>query len=148
MTCRAFLALRVIQRQGKSSFNMLVKNWCEWFTKMKIAQNLWVRLTSKQFSPLRLVKTYPGMHSVCQLHSLREIPTGGCIFASPRIFRKSERSCNISENFRPCRGLSTWKGASPLPNVISRKHMTRRAFLALRVIQRQGESSFNMLVKK
>ena len=49
MTRRAFLALRVIQRQGKSSFNMLVKNWCKWFTKMKISQNLWIRFTPDQF---------------------------------------------------------------------------------------------------
>ena len=32
--------------------------------------------------------------------------------------------------------------------VALREQMTRRAFLALRVIQRQGKSSFNMLVKK
>ena len=33
-------ALRVIQRQGKSSSNMLVKNLCKWITKIKIARNL------------------------------------------------------------------------------------------------------------
>ena len=40
MTRRAFLALRVIQRHGKSSFNMLVKKWEKLMTKMKISQNL------------------------------------------------------------------------------------------------------------
>ena len=40
MTRRAFLALRVIQRQGKLSFNMLVKKWEKLMTKMKIPQNL------------------------------------------------------------------------------------------------------------
>ena len=33
-------ALRVIQRQGQFRSNGLVKNWCKWFRKMKIAQNL------------------------------------------------------------------------------------------------------------
>ena len=40
MTRRAFLALRVIQLQRKSSFNMLVKKWDKSITKMKISQNL------------------------------------------------------------------------------------------------------------
>ena len=40
MTRRAFLALRVIQRQGKFSSKGLVKNWCKWVRKMKISQNL------------------------------------------------------------------------------------------------------------
>ena len=40
MTRRAFLALRVIQAQGKSSSRWLVKQWCKWFRKMKISQNL------------------------------------------------------------------------------------------------------------
>ena len=31
---------RVIQRQGKSSSNMLVKKWEKLITKMKISQNL------------------------------------------------------------------------------------------------------------
>ena len=56
-----FLALRVIQAQRKSRSNGPVKNWCKWFRKMKIAQNLWVRLTSEQFSHLDEAKSYPGM---------------------------------------------------------------------------------------
>ena len=40
MTRRAFLALRVIQRHGKLSFNMRVKKWEKLITKMKISQNL------------------------------------------------------------------------------------------------------------
>ena len=59
MTRRAFLALRVIQRQGKFDLEVLVKNWCKWLRKMKIARNLWVRLTSEQFSRLDQVTTYP-----------------------------------------------------------------------------------------
>ena len=39
--------------------------------------------------------------------------------------------------WRPCRGLSTWKGASPMELWF---YMTRRAFLALRVIPVQGKS--------
>ena len=61
MTRRAFLALRVIQRQGKSSFNMLVKKWEKLITKMKISQNLWVRFTPDQFCTLPEVKSYPEM---------------------------------------------------------------------------------------
>ena len=64
------------------------------------------------------------------------------------IFEKSVLSERFAENFRPCRGLSTWKGASPLPKVVLRKYMTRRAFLALRVIQRQGKFDSKGLVKK
>ena len=52
MTRRAFLSSRVIQRQGKSSSNMLVKKWEKLSTKMKISQNLWIQLTSEQFSGL------------------------------------------------------------------------------------------------
>ena len=40
MTRRAFLALRVIQRQGTLRFNMRVKKWEKLMTKMKITQNL------------------------------------------------------------------------------------------------------------
>ena len=61
MTRRAFLALRVIQRQRKSSFNMLVKKWEELITKMKISQNLWIRFTPDQFFRMHEAKTYPGM---------------------------------------------------------------------------------------
>ena len=45
---------------------------------------------------------------------------------------------------RPCRGLSTWKGASPQEWF----YMTRRAVLALRVIQAHGKSRSNGPVKK
>ena len=40
MTRRAFLALRVIQRQGKFSSKGLVKILGNWVRKMKISQNL------------------------------------------------------------------------------------------------------------
>jgi len=33
-------ALRVIQAQGQFRLNGLVKNWCKWIRKMKIAPNL------------------------------------------------------------------------------------------------------------
>ena len=72
MTRRAFLALRVIQRQGKSSFNMLVKNWCKWFTKMKISQDLWIRFTPDQFCHHPQVKSYPGMYSLCSSMRFRK----------------------------------------------------------------------------
>ena len=38
MTRRAFLALRVIQRQGEFRSRRLVKKWCKWIRKMKIFQ--------------------------------------------------------------------------------------------------------------
>ena len=75
MTRRAFLALRVIQRQGKSWSRVLVKNWCKWFTKMKIAQNLWIRFTPDQFLDHPQVKSYPGMYSLCSSMRFRKIAT-------------------------------------------------------------------------
>ena len=63
---------RVIQAQGKSSSRRLVKNWCKWVRKMKISQNLCVQLTADQFSYLRQVKAYPGMHSLCLSIRFRE----------------------------------------------------------------------------
>ena len=45
---------------------------------------------------------------------------------------------------RPCRGLSTWKGDSPQ----KRYTWLVESFLALRVIQSQGKSRSNGLVKK
>ena len=77
MTRRAFLALRVIQRQGKFRSKGLVKNWCKWVRKMKISQNLWVQLTAEQFSYLDQVKTYPGMHSLCLAMRFRKSCTEG-----------------------------------------------------------------------
>ena len=62
-----------------------------------------------------------------------------------RNFRKSSVSEEQVEFWRPCRGLSPGKGFAPNE---ATEHMTRRAFLALRVIKRHGKSSFNMLVKK
>ena len=94
------------------------------------------------------------MHSLCQSYSLGEFRMAGQIFSwfnNLRFswnVRKSDRSFNISENFRPCRVLSTWKGASRLPKVILRKYMTRRACLALRIIRFAGKSCFNWAVKK
>ena len=79
MTRRAFLRSRVIQAQGKFDSKGLVKNWCKWITKMKISQNLCVQLTPEQFSPLREVKTYPGMWSLCLAMRFRKICTGGCV---------------------------------------------------------------------
>ena len=32
---------------------------------MDIAQNMWIRLTSRQFSHFKEVETYPGMVSLC-----------------------------------------------------------------------------------
>ena len=52
-------------------------------------------------------------------------------------FRKSALSKRFADFGRPCRGLSTWKGASPKELWF---YMTRRAFLALRVIPVQGKS--------
>ena len=60
-------------------------------------------------------------------------------------FRKSAVYEAQTEFWRPCRGLSPGKGFAPNKAI---HYMTRRAFLALRVIQRHGKSSFNMLVKK
>ena len=60
-------------------------------------------------------------------------------------FRKSSVSDEQVEFWRPCRGLSLGKGFAPTK---ATHYMTRRAFLALRVIQRHGKLSFNMLVKK
>ena len=42
-------------------------------------------------------------------------------------------------------GAQPWKGLRPNK---ATEHMTRRAFLALRVIQRQGEFDLKGLVKK
>ena len=106
MTRRAFLALRVIQRQGKLSFNMLVKNWCQWCTKMKIFQNLWIRLISDQFSTSPDVKAYPGMHSLCPFMRLRKSYQWRKVRAWCRNFRKSSVSDEQVEFWRPCRGLS------------------------------------------
>ena len=44
---------------------------------------------------------------------------------------------DLVQFWRPCLGLSTWKGASPTELWF---YMTRRAFLALRVIPVQGKS--------
>ena len=76
MTRRAFLALRVIQAQGKFAFKWLVKNWGKGVRKMKISQNLCVQLTPEQFSYLDQVKTYPGMWSLCLSVRFRKIPLG------------------------------------------------------------------------
>ena len=126
MTRRAFLALRVIQRHGKSSFNMLVKNWCKWCTKMKISQNLCIRLISDQFSTSPDVKAYPGMHSLCPFMRLRKSYQWRKVRAWCRISWKSSVSDEQVEFWRPCRGLSPGKGFAPNKAI---HYMTRRAFL-------------------
>ena len=60
-------------------------------------------------------------------------------FENGRNFRKSDASEAESEFWRPCRGLSTGKGFAPDRAI---HYMTRRAFLALRVIQRDGKFEF------
>ena len=76
MTRRAFLNPRVIQAQRKWSSNRLVKKWCKWITIMEISQNLWVQLSSEQFSRKDQVASYPGMHSSCLSTRLRKSCTG------------------------------------------------------------------------
>ena len=126
MTRRAFLALRVIQRQGKSRWRRLVKKWCKWIRKMKISQNLWIQLTPEQFSRLDQVTSYPGMQLVCLSMRFREIPTGGCVRSclgksrfswnsevsrNEQDFRKIVRCCDISDFFGPAGGSRTLTGA-------------------------------------
>ena len=79
---------------------------------------------------------------------------GQCVFVSNYCskvwvhapdFRKSGLSKRVVAFRRPCRGLSTWKGASPKGLWF---YMTRRAVLALRVIQVHGKFWFKMDSKK
>ena len=51
--------------------------------------------------------------------------------------RENARWWDLAQFWRPWRGRSTWKGASPTELWF---YMTRRAFLALRVIPVQGKS--------
>ena len=76
-----FQALGVIQAQGKLTSNRRVKNWCKWARKMKISQNPWVRLTSKHFSLLPWVKTYPGIDLLCQSMRFTKSCTAGQVFS-------------------------------------------------------------------
>ena len=55
MTRRAFLSSKSNTCAREIGSNMLVKIFGKWVTKMKIAQNLWIRLTSKQFPTSRKV---------------------------------------------------------------------------------------------
>ena len=77
------------------------------------------------------------MHPLCRFYSLVESCTEGKIFCMTQKSQNFHESglCERFAHFgRPCRGLSPGKGFAP--KRIS--HMTRRAFLALRVIQAQG----------
>ena len=116
MTRRAFLAIRVIQRQGELSFNMLVKKWEKLMIKMKISQNLWIRLTSDQFFPNREAKTYPGMQVSCPSMRFRKIPLAGCVRSWCRkmteIFGKVT-STTCKSNFGGPAGGSALERASP-----------------------------------
>ena len=62
-----------------------------------------------------------------------------------QIFRKSGLSKRFVAFRRPCRGLSTWKGASPKELWF---YMTRRAVLALRVIPVQGKFDQTWWIKR
>ena len=53
---------------------------------MKIAQNLQVRLTWEQFSPLPEVKSYPGMYSLCPSMRFRKSCQQGQIFCDTEKF--------------------------------------------------------------
>ena len=108
-------ALGVIQAQGKLSSNRRVKNWCKWVRKMTISQNPWIRLTSKQFSPLRGVKTYPEIDLLCQSMRFRTIPLEECICWWPE---KVENFMKSDHWWALCRFLwalqrahSPWRGA-------------------------------------
>ena len=118
------------------------------FTKIKISRDPWIRLTSKQFSRVDQVKSCPAMWVPCLFMRCSKIlltDRSGHDAPNERNFRKSATSEEQIEFWRPCRGLSPGKGE--VPNKAT-QDMTRTAFLAVRVIQRQGKLSFNMLVKK
>ena len=79
---------------------------------------------------------------------------GQCVFVSNYCskvwvhapdFRKSGLSKRVVAFRRPCRGLSTWKGASPKELWF---YMTRRAVLALRVIPVQGKFDQRWWIKR
>ena len=97
----SFPGSRVIQAQGKFDSKGLVKNWCKWITKMKISQNLCVQLTPEQFSPLREVKTYPGMWSLCLSMRFRKICTEECV-------RGMGQTIEIFMKFRHFRETRKW----------------------------------------
>ena len=68
----------------------------------------------------------------------------GTMPENDRIFRKSSVSDQQIEFWRPCRGRSPGKGFASNK---ATHYMTRRAFLGLRVIQRQGNRVSTCLSK-
>ena len=148
MTRRAFLSSRVIQRQGKFDFKWRVKNWCKWVRKMKIAQNPWIRFTPEQFSRLAKVNSCPGKYSLCLYMRFRKICTEERVRAWPRKWPRFRIAyLKIEAN----RILSALPGAQRLERRFAHEalfQVTRRAFLALRVIRLTGEFDFLSVSKR
>ena len=67
----------------------------------------------------------------------------GMMSKMSEIFGKVASATSKSNFGGPAGGEALERASPPTTH-----YMTRRAFLALRVIHRQGKSSFNMLVKK
>ena len=124
MTRRAFLSSRVIQAQGTSRFNMLVKNWGKWVRKIKISQNLWIQLTREQFSYLRQVKTYPGIQLLCLSMRLREFPMGAKIF----LWHQKSRDFHENSTFLKSRHRATRKLLGGVGRVRERIGVRRNNF--------------------
>ena len=83
--------------------NRLIKKLCKWFRKMKIAQNLWIRLTPEQFSHLPQVISYPGMHSLCLSMRFRKSCTQESVFF---MTPKNRDFHEISSFLESCREAS------------------------------------------
>ena len=128
------------------SSNRLVKNWCKWVRKMKISQNHWIQLTPEQFSPSgrsRPIQKCGRCVWLCVLEKSVLENRFSYDTKKVEIFMKSARSKRVAHFGRPCRGLRHLERCFAPKDVF---HMTRRAFPALRVIQRQGKSRSRMLV--
>ena len=152
MTRRAFLALRAIRRQGELDFQ-----WS--FERIWLGVSFWnvfrrfLVIYEFVLSGVSKINYFRSRRVRWSIREVQDISFSGPIFVLKcrlnlqnwQDFWKSERSWDISGFGRPCRGVSTWKGAFPKELWF---YMTRRAFLALRVMRRQGGFDSNMRVKK
>ena len=143
MTRRAFLSSKSNTGAGEIQIKWASQKSWQLGWEIEISQNLWIRLTPEQFSYQDQVKTCPGTWSLCLSMRFRKIPLAGCVFAWPRKFEifMNFWGCNLkiehSLNFGgPAGGSAPWRVPRPHGRI---QHMTRRAVLALRVIQRQGQ---------
>ena len=119
MTRRAFLALRVIRRQGEFDFQ-----WS--FERIWLGVSFWnvfrrfLVIHEFVLSGVSKINYFRSRRVRWSIRELQDISFSGPIFVLKcrlnlqnwQDFWKSERYCDISGFGRPCRGRSTWKGAS------------------------------------